>query len=383
MALAETLSYNIALQLICRWHGFLPPRAAFVPWEESKVVSSHSRMLNVRRSVRALIFGLLVTVFSSSSVCLAFGQGPVDFTLGATPLQPQEVEPGGISTAIVDLQLATGITQGSPVSLSCVVTSTQTTENLPACTPSPVTATPPADGPSLTVATESATAAGLYTITVTGTDSSGSQTLSLNLNVVPSTSDYTLSVTRAPDPNNVTAGHGAQATVTLTPIGSYQGNVTLSCLSITPVVLDSPVCSFSPSPAVVAGGVPATSVLTITTFGPSNTVAKLGNHRWNPRRNPKMFYALFLAVPGLLVVGTGTTGKPRRKLLGLLGLVAVAGGLLLLPACNATSSTSSPTSPTGQVTPKNTYTFTLSGVDQTGGAPSNGTTGVTVTLTVD
>jgi hypothetical protein len=67
--------------------------------------------------------------------------------------------------------------------------------------------------------------------------------------------------------------------------------------------------------------------------------------------------------------------------------MAVAGGLLLMPACGSTRTNS----PNGEITPKNTYTFTLTGADQNGAAPANSTTcptgqtcdTVTVTLAVN
>jgi hypothetical protein len=55
-------------------------------------------------------------------------------------------------------------------------------------------------------------------------------------------------------------------------------------------------------------------------------------------------------------------------------------GLLLLPACGSTNNTNNPS---GEVTPKNTYTFTLTGADQNGAAPGNSATAPTVTLTVN
>jgi hypothetical protein len=333
-------------------------------------VSSNPRMLKIRQLVRAIIFASLLTAFSAAAVSAAFGQ-ILDFELSsANGLQPPDVQPGGTTSAGLNLQGTS-----ASVALSCTVTSTQTTTNLPTCAVSPATATPPAQ-PSLTVDALPATVAGLYTVTVTGTDASGTATLPLNLNVVGVSADYTVSVTTPAVPSSVAQGFGAKATITVTPIGSYTGNVTLFCLSVTPAVLSAPVCSFSPSPVPVTGGAPPTATLTVTTFGTSNTTtAKLGTSR--------LFYALWLAVPGLALVGAGAKGKLRKNALGLLLLLVVGGGFLFMLACN-TSSNSSPTSPTGSVTPKGSYTFTITGVDQNGGAPSNNaTTGTTVTVTVD
>ncbi|MFZ0759081.1 MAG: hypothetical protein WAM69_03945, partial [Candidatus Sulfotelmatobacter sp.] len=94
------------------------------------------------------------------------------------------------------------------------------------------------------------------------------------------------------------------------------------------------------------------------------------------------FYALCLALPGLALMGVGVTGSRRRKLLGLFLLVAVAGALLLMPACGATNNVNSLTTTNGQITPNNTYTLTLTGADENGAAPGT-TTPTTVTLTVN
>jgi hypothetical protein len=345
--------------------------------EESKVVSSNPRMLKIRQLGRAIIFALSLTAFSAMVVSVASGQASPDFNLSSTNgLQPPQIQPGGTTFAGLSLQAASGaVAPFAAVTLSCTVTSTQVTTNLPTCAVSPGTATPSAQ-PSLTVDAQPATVAGLYEIAVTGTDASGTVTLPLNLNVVGVSADYTVTVTTPAVPSSVAQGYGAKATITVTPIGSYTGNITLFCLSVTPAVLSAPVCSFSPSPVPVTAGAPPTATLTVTTFGTSNTTtAKLGMSR--------LFYGLWLAVPGLALVGAGAKGKLRKNALGLLLLLAVGGGFLLMPACN-TSSTSSPTSPVGTVTPKGSYTFTITGVDQNGGAPSNNaTSGTTVTVTVD
>jgi hypothetical protein len=55
--------------------------------------------------------------------------------------------------------------------------------------------------------------------------------------------------------------------------------------------------------------------------------------------------------------------------------------LVLLPACGSrnSNSTNSSTTPNG-VTPKNTYTLTITGTDTNALAPSNGTQSVSLTV---
>jgi hypothetical protein len=123
---------------------------------------------------------------------------------------------------------------------------------------------------------------------------------------------------------------------------------------------------------LVTGGAPATATLTINTLGPAPVTGL---------RTRRIFYALWLLVPGLAFVGVSATGTRGKNLLGALLLVAVAGGLLLTPACGSTRTTNAPN---GETTPNNTYTFTLTGADTNGAAPSNATTSpATVTLAVN
>jgi hypothetical protein len=99
---------------------------------------------------------------------------------------------------------------------------------------------------------------------------------------------------------------------------------------------------------------------------------------------PRIFYALWLAVPGLALAGIGAGGRRRKKLLGLLLLLVLATTILVLPSCGSTHTISNNSN--GLVTPKNTYTVTLTGVDAKGISPSNTTTtttAATVSLTVN
>ena len=347
-------------------------RAAFAPLEESKVVSSHPFMFNARQVLRAAIFAVLLSLFAASHVTFAQAQ---NFTLTPSALTPSAgVDPGGSATGTIALSTTTGF--ASPVALSCTVTSSQGLSNPPLCLVSPMSATPDATL-SLTLTTVGSTPAGQYTITISGTSGSETETAILFLNVVDVPQDYTLTVSKTISPTTVTAGSGAEATVTVTPIASYTGTVTLSCFSVTPVVVAAPICAFSPATVAVTNGTAPTSVLTISTYGTAQNIGKR-------RTSPRILYAFWLALPALAFVGAGASRVRRKKLMGMLLLMAVAGGLLFLPSCSATKANSN--NANGLVTPKNTYTFTLTGVDANGVAPSNSTSTTaqaTVSLTVN
>jgi hypothetical protein len=291
--------------------------------------------------------------------------GSPDFTMQSSQFSPfAGIEPGGTATATISLNPVNGFT--GQVSLSpCTVTGVQTT-NLPVCTVSPAIATPPVNGPTVTITTTAATPAALYTVTITGTGPTTSHTLSLNLTVLAVTPSYTITVTGLLTPNTVHAGSGATATITVSSINGYTGNVTLSCSAISPTATPAPSCAFSPNPVALAG-TDQTSTLTISTSGTQSAIS----HR-------RIFYALLLPFPGLtlVVAGFATGGRLRRRLLGLI-ILSAAASLLLLPACGTSGSSS--TSSSGS-TPKNTYTFTLNGADANAVAPSNSTQSVTLTV---
>jgi len=322
----------------------------------------HRRIFNLRQIVRAFVFASPL-LLSAASVMSAYGQS---FVLSIPAgLNRPAVDPGGSAIATIELTASGGF--NSPVSLSCDVTSGPVTTSPPVCgPPSPQSAVPPASA-SLTITTSNTTAVGLYNFTVTGTSGSIIQTATLNLTVQPLSEDYTLSVSPTTAlPNPVVAGSAATTTVTVSPIGSYSGHVTLSCLSISPVDLLGPVCSFNPPTVTVTGGPPPTSVLTLTTTGPAT---RLGTRR--------IFYAFWLAVPGLGLIAVSATGTRRKRALGTLLLMLLSGGVLLMPACGSSSKSTN-------VTPSKTYTLTLTGADENGAAPSNTTSNpATVSVTVN
>lgn len=314
-------------------------------------------MLNARQVLRAAGFAVFVCLFVAGQGTFAQAQ---NFTLTPSAFSPSAgVDPGGQATATIALNSTTGFT-GS-VSFTCTVTSSQVTTALPVCTPpSPDPAIPNAIV-SLTVTTIGATPAGQYTITVTGTSGTETETATLVLNVVNVPQDYTLTVTTPISPGTVSAGNGAQATLSVTPIASYIGTVTLSCFSISPVVTAAPICKFNPPSVKVTNGAAPTSVLTVSTYGPTGTVTKL--------QTPRILYGFALALPALALIGAGAGRGGRKKWLGLFVLMTVAASVLFLPSCGQNNVMLNNSN--NLITPKNTYTITLSGVDANGEGPSN------------
>lgn len=311
---------------------------------------------------------------------LAAAQG--SFTLTTSSFSPVAVGPEGTSASNLTIGSVNGF--AGTVNLSCQVTPT-TLVDPPACSVSPATVTPPATA-SATITTKIDTATVAYTITIIGTAPSTSQTVTLppqSLTVLAVTPQFTISVTRPISPTSVPAGSGGQGVITINPVNGYntlgKPGITLSCTTISPLVTVPPVCSFSypagQTTLPVTGTGAASSNITISTFGPviNSSVAP-----------PRTFYALWLSVPMLALVGLGAAvgGKRSRKAWGLLSLFVLSAALFLMPACGNSGTTSTST-PNG-VTPSNSYSFTVTGVDSDGNIASNtdSTTSTNPTLTM-
>jgi len=116
--------------------------------------------------------------------------------------------------------------------------------------------------------------------------------------------------------------------------------------------------------------------MTINTFGTQQTTAEL----FLPRILHSFRLAFWLGVPALALAGLGAGGR-KRRLLALFTGLGLAATIILLPACGGISPTSNNT--LGYVTPKNTYTLAITGVDQNGVSPSNTGTLATISLTVN
>jgi uncharacterized repeat protein (TIGR01451 family) len=160
-------------------------------------------------------------------------------------------------------------------------------------------------------------------------------------------SDYSMSV--GPPNNSVAqAGDTAVYQVQLSPIPVYASPIGLSC-SGQPAGAS---CNFTTQSVTLAG--PGSSTLNLTTTARPVTTpigSLLTRH----------FYAIWLAVPGLTLLGVGAGGnRRRRRMLGLFMLCAMFALILLLPACSHTN-TQIPVSGT----PAGKYTITVTAASGT------------------
>lgn len=323
--------------------------------------------------------GVILVLAALSS---AFAQSAPDFTLQASAFSPIAVAPGGTSASNILLNPLNGF--NSAVALACTVT--PATAITPVCLMSPTSVTPPAGGAAtITAATNAGGATpGLYTISFTGTATvNGTQithTAQQSLTVLAVTPQFTITVIGAVAPSSVHAGSGGSGVLQVTPINGYSGTVTLSCSSVTPPVTVPPVCSFSPQPLKVSG-VPVISQISINTTGPTTILPQI-----RAQNHPGVSPWLALMFPMLAVVGlssAGRAGKRSRQIWQVFLMLILASCFLLTPACgnNIPLINNRPT----QITPKDSYVFTLAGVDANGNTSSNAgaSTSPTVSLTVD
>ena len=326
-----------------------------------------------------LVAGVLVAAPRASAA---------DFTMTVSPnLSPNAVAPGGTSSAQISILTGTGFV--GPITMGCTVTpSVPGTVNNPVCTVSPasMSSSGQATATITTSGSPNETTTVSYGIAITATDASGTVTSqTLDLTVLSVVSQFTITVQTAVAPNSVPAGSGAQGVISVNPVNGYRtpasGGITLYCASITPLVTLPPFCSFSypgNTPSLTITESNATPVpITIGTLG-AVTTQQCANPHW------QHIYAVWLGLPMLSLVGlgAGAGGKRSRKALILVAIFVVGAGFLLIPSC---SNTTNPICTPNGITPANTYTFTIVGVDGDGVASSNTTSSTssnTVSLTV-
>ena len=160
-------------------------------------------------------------------------------------------------------------------------------------------------------------------------------------------SDYSMAV-NPPNGSVLAAGDTATYQVQLTPHPIYTTNISLGCSGLPP----GAACNFTSNLVTLQG--PGSSTLNITTTArPVVTPAAslLTRH----------FYAIWLAIPGLTLLGVGVGGdRRRRRIVGMLMFCALFALLLLQPACSS-KATQAPVSGT----PPGNYTITVTATSGT------------------
>ncbi len=211
----------------------------------------------------------------------------------------------------------------------------------------------------------------LQGITLTDTDGSGAS-FALAITLKPPT--YTIDG-GTPASSTVSAGSSTTASVTVNPQPGYVGTIQLSC-AISPTIATSgsttaPTCSLDPTSVDVTAGetTPPTATLTFTAAKAAQSMAV---------RNGRMFYALWLPVPGLALVGLGlgSRSQRRRKLLGLFFLGFLLAAVMLTPGCVTYKHLGNVGTPPGQ------YTVSITGADQNGLTQASNPTGTSNTVVV-
>jgi hypothetical protein len=277
-----------------------------------------------------------------------------DFGVGAAPTTNTVIagSPGVYTITVAPTNGFTGA-----VALTCVPAS------LPAgaaCsfTPSSV---PGGTGTSaLTITTSPTTPAGAASVTVTGTSGSVSHTTAVGLTVTTGggTADFTVSAA-AFSPATIAAGASSTSTVTIAPLAGFTGAVSLTC-SVTPSATPPPTCALNPTSVMTGTG---TSVLTVNTT--ASTTSSL------TPQSRGIFFAMWLPVGGLALLGVGITPR-RKKLLGLVLMCLMLSGLIFMAACGGSSSsggggggTVHPGTPAGNYTVTVTATSTSPALSHT------------------
>jgi hypothetical protein len=205
-------------------------------------------------------------------------------------------------------------------------------------------------------------------------------------------------------PTSVNPGSSAAAPVTIASANGYSGTVALSC-SITPVVsgANAPTCGFgstNPVTVTTAGG---SATVTFTTVGPAGAVfqrqrplSEIKNSSViagsiptaKPSGTTFQFYALWLPLPGLALMGFGLSSRgsqrKRKRMLGWLLLCMALAALIMLPACGGSGyggdgggCTAVPGAPSGLTAPASSITSSGAALNWT--APASVPSGCTVT----
>ena len=272
-----------------------------------------------------------------SGIGVLLNTSPANFSLSATTFSPSTVTAGNSSSAIIGLNPNFGFNQ--TVTLAC--------SGLPSgatCAFNPASVPGGTATSLLTISTASNTAAGTYPIEVQASAGTLTHQVTLTL-VVQAAPDF--AITGPPTASqSVSAGQSAMFSMSLTPVGSFSGTVSLGC-AIAPAATPAPICTLSTSSVQFNGGAAQTVTVTAGTTAPVSTMAARIANR-----------AGFSTASMPLLVLVGLLTLRRRKTLSVLGALLIVAAFTPLIGCGPGSGMSSHSLP-APGTPSGTYTITV------------------------
>ena len=342
--------------------AFVPPSVTLSGTPVSSTLTLTTSATTPAATSTVTVTGTSGLLTHDTTVGLTVTPAP-DFTIAATALSPATISAGAAATSTITIAPANGF-NGS-VSLTCNSIAPVVTPP-PTCSFNPASVAGGSGTSTLTVSSSTTTPTGLFNVTVSGTSGSLSHTAPVSFTVTAAqAADFTVAAT-ALSPASISPGGTATSTITIAPTNGFTGAVTLTCSSITPAATRAPACSFNPSSVANGSG---TSTLTVsTTPATSASIAS---------QSGGVFYAIWLPIVGLTLLGTGFNPR-KKKLWGFLLGCLLFSGLIFMAACGGSSSSGGgggghPGTPAG------TYTLTVMGTAPTG-SPAHSTN---VTLTVN
>ncbi len=323
--------------------------AAFSP---VSTTSSSTLTLTVSSAVAVGSYNVTVTGISGSLthttvVSLTVTVPPPNFTLSASPTSLTVVQ-GTSGTSTITVNPLNGFVGSVALTASGL--------------PSGVTATPDPSSTvassTLTFAATSTAATGTSTVTITGVSGGLTHMTTVSL-TVNTAGDFTF--TASPTSFTVTAGQPSTSTLTIAPLNGFIGTTAFGCSGL-------PNLSKCTAASVPNGS--GTSTLTITTTAPQTVASVHPNQGSSSGQYIAWSLGGTFGVAGMFLLGIG--GRRRRRVLLVVGSLAVLALLTILPACGGSN--------TPQIIPGTTpgqYTVTVTG---TSGSVSHS---VAVSLTVN
>lgn len=197
-----------------------------------------------------------------------------DFTIGTNPVSM--TAPQG-SFASITVSLTSLNSFAGSVNLNYTLSPDMTNVTI-ALNPSSVSLLTGSGSSTLTVSVPASAPLSAYTITIRGASGRLSHNVTSILRIVPPPSpDF--SITSSPSSMNVTRGSSTSATLTLTSIGGFAGQVNLTT-SISPSNGSSPTLTLNPNRVTLLSGGTGNAILTVNTGGATSpgtyTIVVLG-----------------------------------------------------------------------------------------------------------